>query len=81
MIENKITIDEIAKRANVSIATVSRIINNKDNVKSETKQRVVAIMEELNFSPKTPASLSDVNSKIILMCVPDFENPDRKSVV
>ena len=35
MIENKITIDEIAKRANVSIATVSRIINNKDNVKSD----------------------------------------------
>ena len=81
MIENKITIDEIAKRANVSIATVSRIINNKDNVKSETKQRVVAIMEELNFSPKTPASLSDVNSKIILMCVPDFENPFNGPVI
>ena len=38
-------------------------------------------MEELNFSPKTPASLSDVNSKIILMCVPDFENPFNGPVI
>lgn len=81
MVENKITIEDVAKKANVSIATVSRVINNKNNVKAETKQRVVAVMEELNFSPKTPATLSDVNSNIILMCVPDFDNPFNGPVI
>lgn len=81
MAEGKITIVEIAKRANVSIATVSRIINNKDNVKPTTRHRVIAAMEELKFLPKTAASLSDVNSTTILMCVPDFENPFNAPVI
>ena len=79
--QTKITIEEIAKQANVSIATVSRIINNKDNVSPTTKQKVLAIMNELNFSPKPTHPFADSNSNTILMCVPDFDNPFNGAVI
>lgn len=77
----KITIEQIAQLSGVSIATVSRIINNKDNVKKETKDRVLAIMDELDFKPKSNSTLSNPNSNVILMCVPDFQNPFNSPVI
>ncbi|MGB8454897.1 MAG: LacI family DNA-binding transcriptional regulator [Anaerocolumna sp.] len=81
MKRSAITIEEIAKKANVSIATVSRIINHKGSVKPETRQRVLDIMEELNFLPRTISPLSDSNSNVILMCVPEFDNPFNSLVI
>lgn len=78
---SNITIEEIARRADVSIATVSRIINHKDTVKPDTRQRVLDVMEELNFQPKSPSSINDSTSKVILMCVPDFSNPFNSPVI
>ena len=46
-----VTIKEIAKYCNVSIATVSNIINGKPNVGKETKERVLQAIEELNYTP------------------------------
>ena len=43
-----VTIKEIAKHCNVSIATVSNIINGKPNASKETKERVLQAIEELN---------------------------------
>lgn len=77
----KVTMEEIARRANVSIATVSRIINHKDTVKPQTKERVLNVMEELGFRPRTIPVLSDISSSIILMCVPDFSNPFNGPVI
>lgn len=45
------TIKEIAKLCNVSTATVSNIFNGKTNVSSETKERVLRVAEELNYTP------------------------------
>ncbi len=45
------TVFDIAKKATVSIATVSRVLNNTQNVSRERKQRVLAAMNELNFQP------------------------------
>lgn len=46
------TIKEIAELANVSVATVSRIINNKDdNISEATRQRVLGIIKEYNYVP------------------------------
>ncbi|MCD4826063.1 MAG: LacI family transcriptional regulator [Phycisphaerae bacterium] len=45
------TVFDIAKKATVSIATVSRVLNNTQNVSHERKQRVLAAMEELDFQP------------------------------
>ncbi|WMC91124.1 LacI family DNA-binding transcriptional regulator [Kineothrix sp. MB12-C1] len=81
MNDSKITIEEIARRADVSIATVSRIINHKDNVKPATRQRVLEVMEALKFSPQRPSTLSDSNSKVILMCIPGFDNPFNSPVI
>lgn len=78
---SKITIEEIAKRANVSIATVSRIINHKDTVKPATRQKVLDIMEEMNFQPKSAPVITNSKSKVILMCVPDFTNPFNSPVI
>ena len=42
---------DIAKKANVSIATVSRVLNTKGNVSQKTKERVLAVIEELGYTP------------------------------
>ena len=45
-ISKDVTISEIAARADVSIATVSRVINQIGNTKAETNQRVFQAMSE-----------------------------------
>lgn len=46
-----ITIKDVAKAANVSVATVSRVLNNKNNVSEEAVQSVNRAVEELGYSP------------------------------
>src|SRR5437879_3909205 len=41
----------VAKRAGVSVATVSRVLNNLDNVRAETVKQVRAAMRELGYKP------------------------------
>lgn len=55
------TIKEIAEKTNVSIATVSRVINNLPTVSQETKKRVLKAIEELNY--KTFAQAHDIIKK------------------
>ncbi len=45
------TIYDIAKLAGVSPATVSRALNQKGQVKEETRKKILEIAEELNYSP------------------------------
>ncbi len=47
-----ITIRDVAKRAGVSVATVSRVINNTGKVSLRTKERVLIAMKELGYSPR-----------------------------
>ncbi len=51
MQDQRITIYDVAEKAGVSRQTVSRVINKKDGVGDETRKRVQAIIEELNYSP------------------------------
>lgn len=46
-----ITLKEIANKCNVSIATVSNILNNKSNVSEETKQRILKVVKETGYRP------------------------------
>lgn len=55
------TLQEIAERLNVSTATVSRVLNGKPGVAQKTRERVLAVAHELNFSPN-PAAKSLVTS-------------------
>ena len=45
------TIKEIAKACNVSVATVSNIINHKGSVGDATRERVEKVIREMNYTP------------------------------
>lgn len=51
----KITIYDVAREAGVSLATVSRVINNSPVVREKTKQKVLAVIEKLDFKPNEVA--------------------------
>ena len=62
----KITILDIAKKANVSAMTVSRVINGAGPVKKETRERVERVIDELHYRPNLNArSLSSKKSMMI----------------
>jgi len=54
--EKIVGVKEIAKRANVSIATVDRVIHNRSGVSPKTKSKIEAIIKELNYQPNILAS-------------------------
>ena len=67
----KPTIRDVAKKANVSVATVSRVINNKGYVYEDTKKTVLEAIEELGFEPNQLArSLTSHRSKMLGVIVP-----------
>lgn len=67
----KTTIRDVAKRANVSVATVSRVINNKGYVHEETRTAVSRAIEELGFEPNQLArSLTNHRSMMLGVIVP-----------
>ena len=55
VLKKKPTIYDVAKRAGVSITTVSRFLNTPDKVNSDTRERVLAAIDALNFVPKAEA--------------------------
>lgn len=64
--DKKTTIQDIASRANVSISTVSRVLNNTAPVAGETRQRVLKIIDELGYKPNLFAqSLAGGQSRTI----------------
>ena len=52
---SRITIHDVSKAAGVSIKTVSRVLNSEPNVRSETRARVLKLVEELNYHPSLSA--------------------------
>lgn len=74
---NKVTIMDIARLAGVSKATVSMVLNDKDeNISPETREKIKSIAKELNYIPNSIArSLSTRKSKTIGIILPDIINP------
>lgn len=71
----KATIVDVAKACNVSVATVSRVINGNYPVKLETKERVLKVIEELQYKPNTQArDLIKKQSSTIGVVVPSISN-------
>ena len=67
---------EVARRAKVSTATVSRVINNARLVKSSTRARVMKAVEELKYHPNLLArSLAGGKNRSIGVIVSNIENP------
>ncbi|AIF44403.1 LacI family DNA-binding transcriptional regulator [Virgibacillus sp. SK37] len=70
------TIRDVAKLANVSVATVSRVINANGYVNENTKQKVEEAIKQLDYRPNDVArSLFKGRSKMIALFVPDIQNP------
>ncbi|GAB3005627.1 hypothetical protein GCM10027284_24250 [Cyclobacterium sediminis] len=66
-----ITIKDIAKKLNVSVATVSRALRGSTEIKKETKMAVLEMAKEMDYHPNLLASsLSSKKSKIIGVVVP-----------
>jgi LacI family transcriptional regulator len=69
-------IQEVAKRAQVSTATVSRTINGSDKVKSKTAEKVRRAIEALNYFPNTNArALGSGRSRLYGLIISDITNP------
>ncbi|MED3984932.1 LacI family DNA-binding transcriptional regulator [Peribacillus simplex] len=67
---------DVAKLANVSPATVSRVLRQPDLVSEDTKQKVLQVIEEMNYKPHMIASqFRTKETKIILVVVPDITRP------
>lgn len=61
---------DVSEKAGVSIATVSRVMNNNPNVSAKTKQKVLHVMEELGYTPNVFARGLGLNTMktIGIMC-------------
>lgn len=71
----KITIQEVAEKANVSVATVSRVMNGNYPVKKETREAVLKAVDELNYIPNMQArELTKQKSTTIGVVVPSITN-------
>ena len=71
-----VTIDDIAKEARVSTATVSRVINGSKAVSPELTKRVLEVIERNRFKPNSFArGLATDKSSIIGVIVADISNP------
>lgn len=69
-------LEEVARRAKVSTATVSRVINNASVVKSSTRSRVMKAIEELRYHPNLHArNLAGGKSTTFGVIVSNLENP------
>ncbi|GAI81744.1 unnamed protein product [marine sediment metagenome] len=69
----RVTIKDVAQKAEVSITTVSRVLNDKvdEYMRKETKERILQAIKELNFKPdKRAQSLRGLRTKIIGLIIP-----------
>ncbi|HEY3229607.1 MAG TPA: LacI family DNA-binding transcriptional regulator [Roseiflexaceae bacterium] len=73
--KSPVTIDNVAAAAGVSIATVSRVLNQTMPVAAETLERVLAAVEQLGYVPQTAARhLARGKTKTLGLLLPDVSN-------
>nr|MBN1230086.1 LacI family DNA-binding transcriptional regulator [Anaerolineae bacterium] len=77
MAKNSSTIRDVAELAGVGVGTVSRVLNESPSVSAETRRKVLAAIEELNYRPSSVARLlsSGGKSLAIGLIVPFFTRP------
>ncbi|MCA9921612.1 MAG: LacI family DNA-binding transcriptional regulator [Anaerolineales bacterium] len=80
--KGSVTILDVAKTAGVSVSTVSRVLNDKDDVAPETYERVKAIIEEMGYTSSLAArSMRSRKKQLIGLVVPDIGFPYSIEVV
>ena len=69
------TIKDVAKEAGVSIATVSRVLNNKNRVSESARKRVIKAIEKLGYTPDPIArTMIKKQTKSVGLLVPTLQN-------
>lgn len=77
-----ITIYDVAKEAKVSMATVSRVVNNNPNVKEDTRLRVQEVIKKLRYTPNAVArGLASKKTTTIGIVLPDIADLSSAEVV
>ena len=75
MEKQSITIYDVAKKAGVSMATVSRVVNGNPNVKPGTRKKVMEVIEELDYRPNAVArGLASKKTTTVGVIIPDVTN-------
>jgi len=70
-----ITIYDVAREANVSMATVSRVVNGNPNVKPATRKKVLATIERLGYRPNAVArGLASKKTTTVGAIIPDISS-------
>lgn len=76
--KKKITIRDVARLADVSYQTVSRVLNRNDNVAEDTRKRVLRAMQDLDFVPnKVAQMLTTSRSQILELIIVDIMQGGR----
>jgi LacI family transcriptional regulator len=75
----KATINDVAKKAGVSIKTVSRVINNETSVRQLTREKVQLVVDELNYQPNLSArNLAGTKSYSVAYI---YDNPNAYYII
>lgn len=74
----KITLEQISKKAGVSISTVSRVLNGQEGVDVDIKNKVLKLLEENNYLKEKK---NKIKKKIISLIIPDITNPFFSSLI
>ena len=76
------TIYDLAKDAEVSVATVSRVINNNGSVKETTKEKILELVKEKGYTPNAYArGMNNISMKTIGVIIADIVNPFFAEVI
>ena len=72
----RVRLEDVARAANVSPKTVSRVLNDEANVSDATRQRVLAAMQAMDYRPHPSArSLAGHRSFLVAMLYDNNDNP------
>jgi len=75
MEKQTITIYDVAREANVSMATVSRVVNGNQNVKPATRKKVLEVIDRLDYRPNAVArGLASKKTTTVGVIIPDISN-------
>lgn len=76
-----VTIKDVAQRAGVSIATVSRVTNGSNQVQDETRKKVLKAIKELEYRPRTLSGRGKKLFRTIGMLVPDLRGYHYSDII
>ncbi len=72
---HKPSLRDVAKQANVSLGTVSNVLNRPTSVSEQTRKKVREAIDMLGFIPNSNSGQASVNSKIVGLILPLAQNP------